>query len=75
MLGFAADHLHVQWFPAGSFVIEQGEPPNELFCILSGCVDIVVEGADGQLRKVDTAEPARSSARTARLPIAPATPT
>ena len=55
MLGFAADHLHVQWFPAGSFVIEQGEPPNELFCILSGCVDIVVEGADGQLRKVDTA--------------------
>jgi LmbE family N-acetylglucosaminyl deacetylase len=55
MLGFAADHLHVQWFPAGSFVIEQGEPPNELFCILSGSVDIVVEGADGQLRKVDTA--------------------
>ena len=55
MLGFAADHLHVQWFPAGSFVIEQGEPPNELFCILSGSVDIVVEGADGHLRKVDTA--------------------
>lgn len=55
MLGFAADHLRVQWFPAGSFVIEQGEPPNELFCILSGSVDIVVEGGDGQLRKVDTA--------------------
>jgi LmbE family N-acetylglucosaminyl deacetylase len=55
MLGFAADHLHVQWFPAGSFVIEQGEPPNELFCILSGSVDIVVEDADGRLRKVDTA--------------------
>jgi LmbE family N-acetylglucosaminyl deacetylase len=55
MLGFAADHLHVQWFPAGSFVIEQGEPPNELFCILSGSVDIVVEDADGRLRQVDTA--------------------
>jgi LmbE family N-acetylglucosaminyl deacetylase len=55
MLGFAADHLRVEWFPAGSFVIEQGEPPNELFCILSGSVDIVVEGADGELRKVDTA--------------------
>lgn len=55
MLGFAADHLHVQWFPAGSFVIEQGEPPNELFCILSGSVDIVVESADGRLRTVDSA--------------------
>ena len=55
MLGFAADHLHVQWFPAGSFVIEQGEPANELFCILSGSVDIVIEAADGQLRQVDTA--------------------
>ncbi len=55
MLGFAADHLHVEWFPAGSFVIEQGEPPNELFCILSGSVDIVVEDADGRLRKIDTA--------------------
>lgn len=57
MLGFAADHLRVAWFPAGSFVIEQGEPPNELFCILSGSVDIVVEAADGQLRNVDTAGP------------------
>ncbi len=57
MLGFAADHLHVEWFPGGSFVIEQGEPPNELFCILSGTVDIVVEGADGTMRKVDTAGP------------------
>ncbi|SDR86413.1 Cyclic nucleotide-binding domain-containing protein [Friedmanniella luteola] len=55
VLGFAADHLHVQWFPAGSFVIEQGEPATELFCILSGSVDIVVEDADGGLRTVDTA--------------------
>ncbi|MGI8880290.1 MAG: PIG-L family deacetylase [Jatrophihabitans sp.] len=55
MLGFAADHLRVHWFPSGSFVIEQGEPANEQFCILSGSVDIVVEGADGHLRKVDTA--------------------
>ena len=47
MLGFAADHLQVQWFPPGSYVIEQGEPPNELFCILSGSVDVVREAADG----------------------------
>jgi len=55
MLGFAADYLYVQWYPAGSFVIEQGEAPNELFCILSGSVDIVREGADGRLRTIDTA--------------------
>jgi LmbE family N-acetylglucosaminyl deacetylase len=55
VLGFAADHLHVQWFPAGSFVIEQGEPAEELFCILSGSVEIVVEDSDGRLRSVDTA--------------------
>ncbi|MCW2812467.1 MAG: Cyclic nucleotide-binding protein [Friedmanniella sp.] len=57
VLGFAADHLQVQWFPVGSYVIEQGEPPNELFCILSGTVEIVVEDADGGLRTVDTAGP------------------
>ncbi|SEP98561.1 PIG-L family deacetylase [Microlunatus flavus] len=57
MLGFAADHLQVQWFPAGSYVIEQGEPPNELFCILSGRVDVVRESADGELRTVATVGP------------------
>jgi LmbE family N-acetylglucosaminyl deacetylase len=55
MLGFAADHLDVEWFPAGSFVIEQGEPASELFCILSGSVDIVVEDDDGSMRWRDSA--------------------
>ena len=54
MLGFAADHLQVQWFPAGSYVIEQGEPPNELFCILSGSVDVVREAADGTMTPLAT---------------------
>lgn len=54
MLGFAADHLRVEWFPAGSFVIEQGEAASELFCILSGSVDIVVESDDGRMCKRDT---------------------
>lgn len=49
MLGFAADHLKVEWFPAGSYLIEQGEAPHELYCILSGSVDVVVERADGSL--------------------------
>jgi LmbE family N-acetylglucosaminyl deacetylase len=55
MLGFAADHLRLDWFPAGSFIIEQGEPATELFCILSGSVDIAVEGEDGQLCHKDSA--------------------
>lgn len=54
MLGFAADHLKVEWFPAGSYVIEQGEAANELFCILSGSVDIVVESDDGRMCRRDT---------------------
>jgi hypothetical protein len=47
MLGVAADHLRVEWFPAGSFIIEQGEPATELFCILSGSAEVVVERDDG----------------------------
>jgi LmbE family N-acetylglucosaminyl deacetylase len=54
MLGFAADHFSVEWFPAGSFVIEQGEPAQRLFCILSGVVDIVVEDEHGGMRLKDT---------------------
>ena len=57
MLGFAADHIDVEWFPAGSFVIEQGEPASQLFCILSGSVDIVVEGDDGSMQHRDTSGP------------------
>jgi len=55
MLGFAADHLDVEWFPAGSYIIEQGEPARELFCILSGSIDIVIEGDDGRMLEVATA--------------------
>jgi LmbE family N-acetylglucosaminyl deacetylase len=47
MLGVAADHIRVEWYPPGSYLIEQGEPATELFCILSGTADIVVEHDDG----------------------------
>lgn len=43
MLGFAADHLDVEWFPAGSYIIEQGEAADRLYCILSGSVEVVTE--------------------------------
>jgi hypothetical protein len=54
-LGLAADHLRVEWFPAGSYLIEQGEAASELFCILSGSVDIVVEDGEGRAYRRDTA--------------------
>jgi hypothetical protein len=50
MLGFAADHIKVEWFPAGSFIIEQGEPATALYCILSGSAAIVVESDDGGMQ-------------------------
>jgi CRP-like cAMP-binding protein len=56
MLGVAADHVRVEWYPPGSFIIEQGEPATELFCILSGLADVVVERDDGLMRKIDSVE-------------------
>jgi LmbE family N-acetylglucosaminyl deacetylase len=47
MLGVAADHIKVEWYPAGSYLVEQGEAATELFCILSGTADVVVEHDDG----------------------------
>lgn len=57
MLGFAADHLKVEWFPAGSYLIEQGAAAHELFCVLSGSVDVVVESVDGALARRETVGP------------------
>jgi LmbE family N-acetylglucosaminyl deacetylase len=56
MLGVAADHVRVEWYPPGSFIIEQDEPATELHCILSGTADIVVEHDDGSLRCRDTVQ-------------------
>src|SRR5690606_6488301 len=55
MLGFAADHLRIEWYPRGAYIIEQGEPAVDLFCILSGTVDIIVEDEEGGLRLKDSA--------------------
>jgi LmbE family N-acetylglucosaminyl deacetylase len=57
MLGVAADHIRVEWYPPGSYIIEQGEPATELFCMLSGTADIVVEHADGSLVRRDVVAP------------------
>jgi LmbE family N-acetylglucosaminyl deacetylase len=46
-LGSIADHIETGWFPAGTFVIEQGEAPATLYLILSGEAEAVREHADG----------------------------
>lgn len=57
MLGYAADHLDVRFYPAGTFIIEQGESPGELFLVLSGLVDIIQEDQRGELTNVATMGP------------------
>lgn len=47
MLGYAADHIKVEWYPSGFYIIEQGEPATSLYLILSGNADIVVEDSTG----------------------------
>ncbi len=48
MLGYAADHLKVEWYPRGFYIIEQGEPAVSLYLILAGNVDIFIEDKAGE---------------------------
>jgi LmbE family N-acetylglucosaminyl deacetylase len=49
-LRLADDHIFVQWYPAGFYIIEQGEPASKLYMILSGQVDVLEEDRDGTVR-------------------------
>ncbi len=57
MLGYAADHIEIEWYPRGFFVIEQGEPAVSLYLILSGSIDIYVEQQDGEMQYIETHGP------------------
>nr|MBA2560514.1 PIG-L family deacetylase [Propionibacteriales bacterium] len=56
-LGYAADFVNVEWFPSGSYLIEQGEPAKMMYFLLSGVVEIRREGDDGRVRVVDRSGP------------------
>ena len=56
-LGYAADFVNVEWFPAGSYLIEQGEAATTMYFLLSGQVEILREGEDGRVRVVDRSGP------------------
>jgi LmbE family N-acetylglucosaminyl deacetylase len=46
-LSYISDYLETRWFPAGTFMIEQGEAATTLFLILSGDAEAVREYEDG----------------------------
>jgi LmbE family N-acetylglucosaminyl deacetylase len=56
-LGYAADFVRVDWFPAGSYLIEQGAAASMMHFLLSGQVEIRREGEDGRVRVVDRSGP------------------
>jgi LmbE family N-acetylglucosaminyl deacetylase len=56
-LGYNNDSVGVKWYPPGVYIIEQGEPASSLYLILSGHADVVREGPDGTLHKVNEIGP------------------
>jgi LmbE family N-acetylglucosaminyl deacetylase len=56
-LGYAADFVNVEWFPSGSYLIEQGEAARVMYFLLSGEVEIRREGDDGRVHVVDRSGP------------------
>src|SRR4051794_914651 len=56
-LGYAADLVNVEWFPAGTYVIEQGEAATTMYLILSGRVEIRREDEAGDVRLVNVLGP------------------
>ncbi len=56
-LGYSADFVRVDWFPSGSYLLEQGEPATAMYFLLSGQVEIRREGEDGRVAVVDRSGP------------------
>jgi LmbE family N-acetylglucosaminyl deacetylase len=56
-LGYAGDFVTTEWFPSGSYLVEQGEAATTMYFLLSGEVEIRREGEDGQVRVVDRSGP------------------
>jgi len=49
-LRYAGDVIEVRWFPAGTYIVEQGEKGTSLFLIVSGSAQVADEPAPGELR-------------------------
>jgi LmbE family N-acetylglucosaminyl deacetylase len=53
LLNYSSDYIDVNWYPAGFFIIEQGEVAKHLYLILSGRAQAVIEHEDGKLEVVN----------------------
>jgi LmbE family N-acetylglucosaminyl deacetylase len=49
-LRYAGDFIEVRWFPAGTYIVEQGEVGTSLFLIVSGAARVAEELTPGELR-------------------------
>lgn len=49
---YASDHVDTAWAPAGTFLVEQGEPATSLFLILSGRAEVLQEQPDGTVERL-----------------------
>ena len=49
-LRYAGDVIDVRWFPAGTYIVEQGEVGKSLFLIVSGAAQVADEPTPGELR-------------------------
>ena len=59
LLNYSSDHIDVNWYPAGFFIIEQGEVAKHLYLILSGRAQAIVEDEDGTLHVVNELGPGK----------------
>jgi LmbE family N-acetylglucosaminyl deacetylase len=56
-LRYVDDHYEVRWFPSGFGIVEQGEPANALYLLLSGHADVVREDTEGRRELVTRLHP------------------
>ena len=47
VLHYCSDHVDVNWYPHGFYIVEQGEPATDLYLILSGQAEVIREDDNG----------------------------
>jgi len=57
MLKYASDFVETRWYPQGFYIIEQGEIATNLYLVLSGRAQAIVEDAAGGLQPMNYLEP------------------
>lgn len=57
MLNYSSDRIDVNWYPSGFYIIEQGEVAKDLYLILSGNAQAVLEHDDGTMEILSDLKP------------------